>query len=242
MEKLLINTPQNVDIEYSLASVGSRILAIALDYAVMIGYAFLIFKIIELFFSHTMDSWLYMGTLMLFLLPVLFYHFILETLLKGQTLGMMVVKLKVVKIDGSRATIYEYFIRWVMNIVDIWMLSGVIGLVFIISTKKSQRIGDLAAGTTIINLKPKLKLIETVYEELKDSYEIQFPQVVKLSDKDINIVKKSFKNAVSKRDTTVINALATKLKNVLEIQDVKISNEKFVETVIKDHYHSFKER
>ena len=129
-----------------------------------------------------------------------------------------------------------------MNLVDVWMLSGVIGLVFIISTKKSQRIGDLAAGTTVISLKPKLKLIETVYEELKDSYEILFPQVVRLSDKDINIVKSSFKMAVAKRDTNVINALARKLKNVMEIQEVKMSNEIFVETVIKDHYHSFKER
>src|SRR5690554_7113571 len=128
MEKLLINTPQNVDIEYSLASVGSRILAIALDYAIMIGYLFMVFIIFEKVFNHSMDSWLYFGMIMLFVLPVMFYHFILETLLKGQTIGMKVIKLKVVKVDGKRATTYEYFIRWIMNLVDVWMLSGVIGL------------------------------------------------------------------------------------------------------------------
>lgn len=242
MEKLLINTPQNVDIEYSLASVGSRILAIALDLSIMIGYFFIVVRFVfTSFLNHIVDTWMYYGLLMLFILPAMFYHFFLETFLHGQTLGMKVVKLKVVKTDGSRAGVYEYFIRWVMNLVDVWLLSGFIGMAFIILTKKSQRIGDLAAGTTVISIKPKLKLIETIFQDLKSNYKITYQGVIRLSDKDINIVKNSFNKAKAKKNSVVIAALAEKLQKVLEIDKISSSEEKFIETVLQDHYHLFKE-
>ncbi|HRO77098.1 MAG TPA: RDD family protein [Crocinitomicaceae bacterium] len=243
MEKLLINTPQNVDIEYSLASVGSRILAIALDFAIIIGYIFIVYRyVLSYFLRNIFDTWMYNGLLMLFLLPVMFYHFLLETFMHGQTLGMKVVKLKVVKTDGSRAGVYEYFIRWVMNLVDVWLLSGFIGMAFIVFTKKSQRIGDLAAGTTVISVKPKLKLIETIFQDLKSNYQITYQSVIRLSDKDINIVKNSFNKAKAKKNAVVISALAEKLQKVLELDKINSSEEKFIETVLKDHYHLFREK
>lgn len=240
MEKLLVNTPQNVNIEYSLASVGSRILAIGLDYVIMISYVILMVKFMDLAFRQTLDSWDYFGLLILFLLPVLFYHLWMETYFQGQTLGMKVLKLKVVKLDGSRATIYEYFIRWAMNLVDVWMLSGLIGLMAIVLSKKSQRIGDLAAGTTVISLKPRLNLIETVYEDLKNTYVITYPQVIKLTDKDINIIKSSYTSAMKKGDIAVIQKLGEKIKNVLEIQEIKGDYQTFIQTVIQDHYQTFR--
>lgn len=241
MEKLLINTPQNVQIEYRLASVGTRLISTALDYAVIIGYAYFVSKMFDWFFAKGNDPWLYYGTITLFILPALFYHFILETALGGQTLGKMAMKTKVVKIDGTRATVYEYFIRWVMSIVDIWMLSGLIGLVSIILSKKSQRIGDFAADTTVVNLKAKLQLIETVYEELHDTYEVTYPQVIKLTDKDINIIKETLNKSLRKRDYHVIDTLAEKVLGILEIGEIMESNIVFLETVIQDHYHSFRD-
>lgn len=241
MEKLLINTPQNVQIEYRLASVGTRLLAIALDYAVIIGYVYFISKMFDWFFAKGNDLWLYYGTITLLMLPALFYTFILETALGGQTLGKIAMKTKVVKIDGTRATVYEYFIRWVMSIVDIWMMGGLIGLVSIILSKKSQRIGDFAADTTVVNLKARLKLIETVYEELQDSYQVKYPQVIKLTDKDINIIKDTLNKSLKKGDYHVIDTLAEKVLGILEIGEIKESNILFLETVIQDHYHSFRE-
>ena len=242
MEKLLINTPQNVQIEYRLASIGTRLISTALDYAVIIAYVYFISKMFEWFFNAKNDLWLYYGTVTLFILPALFYHFILETALGGQTLGKMAMKTKVVKIDGTRATVYEYFIRWVMNIVDIWMMSGLIGLVSIILSKKSQRIGDFAADTTVVNLKAKLQLIETVYEELQDTYQVKYPQVIKLTDKDINIIKATLNKSLKKRDYHVIDTLAEKVMGILEIHEIKESNILFLETIIQDHYHQFSER
>jgi len=240
MEKLLINTPQNVQIEYRLASVGTRLISAVLDYAVIMGYVYFVSKMFDLFFKKSNDPWLFYGTFTLMVLPALFYHFILETALGGQTLGKLAMKTKVVKIDGTRATVYEYFIRWVMSIVDIWMLSGLIGLISIILSKKSQRIGDFAADTTVVSLQDKLKLIETVYEELETEYQITYPQVINLTDKDINIIKNSFHKALKKKDYFVIDTLAKKVMEILGIPEIKVANIQFLETIIQDHYHRFR--
>lgn len=240
MEKLLINTPQNVNIEYRLASVGTRLLSMAIDYAIIVAYAIFMTKLILPIFVDSKDQWTYFGIMSLLLLPAFFYHLAFETFLEGQSLGKMIMKTKVVKIDGSRATIYEYFIRWTMSIIDIWMLGGVIGLVSIILTKKSQRIGDLAASTTVISLQPHLQLIETVYENIKTTYKPSYPEVIKLSDKDINIIKRSFNNAFASGDYHVIEVLAQKTKKVMGLTSVTDDDTKFLKRVIRDHYHYFK--
>jgi len=242
MEKLLINTPQNVNIEYRLASLGTRFISSLLDYSVIVGYIYFVYKVLlPLSVDHD-NPWSYFGTMSLFMLPAFLYHLILETFLGGQSLGKIVMKTKVVKIDGSRATVYEYFIRWAMSIVDIWLLGGVIGLVSIILTKKSQRIGDLAANTTVVSLKPHLQLIETVYEDIERVYTPAYPQVIKLSDADINIIKKSFNNALINNDYQVIDALAEKIKQVMGISLIKESEIDFLKRIIQDHYHYFRDR
>lgn len=242
MEKLLINTPQNVRIEYSLASVGTRFLALAIDYALIICYGYLTYYLAGHLVNNMNDRTLKIGLLMLWLLPVMLYHFVLESTLGGQTVGKMILKIKVVRIDGSRATLYEYFIRWVLNLVDIWMLSGVIGLLSIILSRQSQRIGDMAAGTTVISMKARIALSQTVYENLANTYEPVFPefQIGKLSDKDINIIKQSLYTARKDKNTVVPALLAEKVRKVTGVRQGEYSDLQFIEIVLKDHYHYFK--
>lgn len=243
MEKLLINTAQNVQIEYQLASLGTRFLALAIDYAVMAGYGYLIYYIVRNLVSGISDQYLLMGIWMLFLLPILLYHFILESFLAGQTVGKIIMKTKVVRLDGSRASIYEYFIRWALNLVDIWMLSGVIGLLSIVLSKQSQRVGDMAAGTTVISLIPKLTLNQTVYENLAATYIPVFPdyEIDKLSDKDVNIIKQSYQEALTNNHQEVLARLAEKITEVTGAESKSLGYDQFIETVLKDHYHYHKE-
>lgn len=243
MEKLLINTPQNVQIEYKLASVGTRFLALAIDYVLMAAYVFLVSYFANTFLRGIKDKFLFMGTVMLLLLPVFLYHFILESFLGGQTVGKLAMRIKVVRLDGSRASVYEYFIRWVLNLVDIWLMGGVIGLLAIILSKQSQRVGDMAAGTTVISLKPRIALNQTVYENLTDTYQPVYPeyQVRKLSDKDINIIKKSFQDAWKQNNMEVMAMLAQKITEVTGAESKGLGYDSFVQTILKDHYHYHKE-
>src|SRR5699024_8841640 len=86
----------------------------------------------------------------------------------------------------------------------------------IILSKNSQRIGDRAAGTTVIDLKPRLKLQETIYEDLYSAYQPVFPefQVSKLTDLDINIIKNNFRKARQSQNPSVMKALSDKITEV----------------------------
>lgn len=240
MEKLLINTPQNVKIEYTLASLGTRILSFALDYAIILSYLYFSLYIFVDLIEKLTDDWLIYGLYSVIILPAFFYHFFWETLLNGQTPGKRVTKIKVVKLDGTRATIYEYFIRWTMSIVDIWMLTGLVGVISIILSKNSQRIGDLAAGTTVINLKQSLQLSATIFEKVPDQYTIKYPSVINLSDKDLNIIKKNYKKAVEHQDEVLMKKLADKVKRVLEINTIEENNSTFIRNVLQDYYYTFR--
>lgn len=242
MERLQINTPQNVNIEYGLASIGTRMLALMLDIAVMGSYIFLINKLVSSIVSMSLDTYLLYGLISLLYLPVFLYHFLSETLLNGQTLGKKALKIKVVKTDGTRATIYEYFIRWTMNIVDLWMMTGLIGAISTIISKKTQRVGDFAANTAVINLKPRLQLRQTVYEEMNDTYQIVYPQVIRFSDKDINVIKEKFQQARKDENNKIIRALSKRLQKVMELSSIKTSDHVFIKTVLQDHYYYFRQQ
>ncbi len=208
MENINIDTAQNVQIEQDLASVGERILATIIDYVLFIAY----FVLLGLFFeSHNASQ----TTVVITLLPVMFYHLIFEFFFNGQSLGKMLLKIKVVKIDGSEAGIGAYFLRWIFRIVEITLFSGVIALVTILINGKGQRLGDIAAGTTVVRLKAKASMSDTIHRELPDNYQAAFPEVKNLTDKDITIINDVLSRMSSyDNDTTII--LGYKTKNAIQ--------------------------
>lgn len=241
MNKLLINTPQNVNFEYKLAPVGSRIIAFALDYGVLILYIFLV----SLFLSITdlltgLDQWAIFGLYAVIYLPVFFYTLACETFMNGQTIGKKIMKLKVVKIDGTRASFYQYFIRWISNAVDIFSSMGGIGLTSIILSTKSQRLGDIAADTTVISLKESMNLRETVFEELTKEHQIIYPEVYKLSDQEINEIKDIYNTGYRRKNYQILIALAAKVETLIG-KKAPGRPEEFLAQVIQDHYYSFKD-
>ena len=178
MENIDIQTSQNIAIEQSLASVGERIVATALDYVFMILYII----IVSILGGLTKST----PVIFLFMIQALLYHLILEMMMKGQSPGKKIMKIKVVKIDGTQATFFTYFIRWIFRLVDITMLFGSIATITIIINGKGQRLGDIAANTTVIRLKNK-SLESGIFTDLPDNYNLNYPQVSRLTDSDISI-------------------------------------------------------
>lgn len=240
MNKLLINTPQNVNLEYKLASLGSRVLAFAIDYGLIIVYAIFIISILSSVVRN-LDTWATFGLYSVFTLPIFFYPLILETFMEGQTIGKRVMKIKVVKIDGTRATVYQYFIRWISNTVDIILSMGGIGMTSIILSQKSQRLGDMAADTTVISIKDDMNLKDTLFQEITEEHLIVYAEVIRLTDKDINEIKEIFDMAYRRKNYQIIQALAAKLELLLGITP-EVSPQDFVTQVIKDHYYMFREQ
>lgn len=240
MVELQINTTQNVNINFTAASVGERILAYGIDWIIKIAYIIVTYQLMFKLFNldevlEGMDQWSEIATYLIFYLPVIFYTLIFETILDGQTLGKRIMKVKVVKIDGYQASLADYVVRWFFRIVDLNMMSGVVALIAIVTSKKNQRLGDMTAGTAVIALKDKVNISHTILEELKDDYKPMYPTVIKLSDNDARIIKDTFLTAKSSRDYATLIKLREKIIEVTDIKEKYGSDILFIDTVLKDY-------
>ena len=240
MSELSINTTQNVNINFTMASVGERILAYVLDLLAKGAYVIVVYFIFFYGLGVSklldgMDTWSKISILIFFFFPVMFYSLILESLLEGQTLGKKIMKIKVVKIDGYQASFGDYLIRWLFRIIDVNMSSGVIGLISVVVSNKSQRLGDMTAGTSVITLKNNININHTILEEIDTNYVPTYPLVIKLSDNDARIIKETFNMARLNRDYHVIQKLKYKVEEVTGIKNQSGNDEDFVRTILKDY-------
>lgn len=239
MSELPITTTQNVNINFSLASVGARILGQVLDtvfkacYIIFVIIMFDSFNFDRIFAS--MDHWSIMAIFIIAFIPVFFYSFYQELIWNGQTLGKKIMKIRVIKLDGYSAGVGEYLIRWLFRIVEISILSGIIALLAIIFSKKNQRLGDIAAGTAVISLKQDISINQTILLNLKENYKPMFPSVIKLSDNDVRIIKDAFITAVKGKDPKTVKKLSIKIQEVTGIADPQMKDADFIKTVIKDY-------
>ena len=184
MENISIQTTQNVLIKHNIASVGERMLAAFLDYFIMfiylLGMSFIFYKLVSYPDNQTL--------MIVFSIPVMFYSFISEIIFHGQSIGKKILKIKVVKADGSQASIGNFFVRWIFRLVDILLLYGSVAIVTVIINGKGQRLGDIAAKTTVVSLKDRANLQKTIYVDLPADYELFFPEVKYLTESDIKTI------------------------------------------------------
>jgi uncharacterized RDD family membrane protein YckC len=233
MDNLQIRTTQNVDIEYEVASIGDRILATLLDYLFFIAYLLLVFLIVGIAARYNGVNQI---ILLLFLLPIIFYDLLCETFMEGKSFGKMIMKIKVVKIDGTQANFGAYLIRWLFRIIDTRLFMGGLALITILLNGKGQRLGDMAAGTTVIKMKQKVKLSDTILSAVKPEYHIVFNEVQRLSDNDISIIKEVIEMSRRTNNSEAIKKLAAKTKDVMQVTS-DLPDHKFLITVLEDYTH-----
>jgi uncharacterized RDD family membrane protein YckC len=159
MDNFQIETAQNIGIHQNVAGIGDRILAFLLDLAIIIAYIILTSFAIAGLGLEGGSLWVYY---LVIGLPVFLYYLVWETFNRGQSPGKAAMKLRVVKLDGSRPQFSQYIIRWLLRIVDISLSSGGVAVVTILFSGKGQRLGDLAAGTTVISEKKKVSISHTL--------------------------------------------------------------------------------
>lgn len=242
MNQIGINTSQNVNILFTLAGVGERLVAFIIDMVIKILYLlvgwWIVFDVLGFGrYFESMDPWSYRAIMGVFFLPFVFYTLFFELLMEGQTIGKRIMKIKVVKIDGYQAGFADYAMRWFFRLIDIVSNVGVVGLLSIIISDKNQRLGDIVAGSAVISLKNKINISHTILEELKEDYIPTFPQVFLLNDNDVRIIKENYIVACRNHDKQLITKLSNKIKATLklEVDPTKLTNRQFIDLVIKDY-------
>lgn len=191
-----VQTTQNVTIDYETAGLGQRILSYLMDFVIIILWVIGCIWILGMISSFGMDSVFAgdVGAIFIFILiffPVIFYDLLFETLNKGQSPGKMVMKIRVVNVDGTAPSTSSYLIRWLFRLVDFTLSEGFLAVIMVAVTKKSQRLGDLLAGTTVIDMKVnnRNRALSITDLDFHEDYKVSYANVLdKLSDKDIQTI------------------------------------------------------
>lgn len=231
MDNFQIETAQNVNIVQNVGGIGERILAFLIDTLLMGVYIFAVIFFLsnlELGDDYGMILSLTIG------LPIFLYHLLWEVLWNGQSPGKAAMKLRVVKLDGTKPAFSNYLLRWLLRIIDITATSGALALVSILLNGKGQRVGDLAASTTVISEKPTINFSQTILADIPDNYLPVYPQVTIFSDNEMQTIKNIFDEARWNRNHNVILKLANRVAKVMEIQ-LDETPMTFIDRVIKDY-------
>lgn len=234
MDNFQIETAQNVSIYQNVAGIGDRILAYLIDFLIIVAYWFLMLFLISLFdldWVSGADIWAFYLVLGL---PIFLYALFFEIFWDGKTPGKAVMKLKVVKLDGSKPGFGSYVVRWIMRIVDISISSGGVAVLSILLNDRGQRLGDMAAGTTVISLKKRASLRQTILVDIPEGYVPLYPQVTVFTDRDMQTIKTVYSNARMSSNHNVIVKLADKLRGMMDIEPEEKPLQ-FVDRVISDY-------
>lgn len=255
MEKIKIPTSFNIELDFEAASLAQRFAAWFIDLVIQLVYILVLnkFLISNLLLSRDVVS--VIGEIVISL-PILMYHLLSEVIMNGQSLGKKIMGIKVISETGNRPSFYQYLLRWLIRPFDVTSLG--IGFLFISITsrksdwlfiilylvilviavvvliKKHKRLGDLAAGTMVIVSRVKTDINDTVFFELEEAYQPRYQNVLRLSDRDMNIIKTILDTSVRQKNYELAERTSAKIRTALQINDYQHPVE-FLETVLKDY-------
>ncbi len=159
-ETLNLHTADGVTVSLHIAGIGSRSYAFLIDLHIRVllalawlfGTGLLLPQASELLLSENAD--LLEPSVLLVLLPTVviyvFYHPILEVLMKGRTPGKRLAGLRIVTTNGETPDIGPLLIRNLFRLIDSLPICYLLGLGVVVGTARQVRIGDLAAGTLLV--------------------------------------------------------------------------------------------
>ncbi len=263
MSIVRIPTNFNIDIEFTAPPFHRRLFAWMLDLVIQIFYIVvatrMLNRINSLFFRRDDDGSMKMWAItLLFFLPFLLYHVLMEITMDGQSIGKKIIGIKVISETGGKPSIGQFIIRWLMRTSDYtviviivlipyaqllgpqlyWGVAGALALLaadlVLVNTRRQQRLGDILAHTVLINTRENESLADTVFLDIPEQYVPQFPQIMQLSDRDINAMKGIMDATYKHRDQHMARLAAEKIKAHLKIETT-MEPEAFLEVLLKDY-------
>lgn len=102
-------------------------------------------------------------------------------------------------------------------------------------SSQQQRFGDLAAGTVVIDIGSRIRIQETIYLDMEGKdQQVMFPEVMRLSDHDINGIRNLLNRRKTKDNLTYMSTIVTRIKSALHIHS-ELSDSQFLIQLMKDY-------
>ncbi|PWV50522.1 RDD family protein [Chitinophaga sp. S165] len=235
MAYIKIPTSFNIELEFETAKLIQRFLAWLFDCLIRLVYGIaLVYTVRNLQLGETYS---YVVYFFFGILPIMLYFLVFEILMNGQTPGKLVMNIKVRNMQGGKPSISQHLIRWLFRMLEtpyiFW--NGIIPIIAIVRSPYDQRIGDIVAGTIVVSTKTKASLAETIFRDMSAvDYQPRFPQILKLSDRDMNKIKTLMDQAIKSNNAELAARVAYRVKDVLDIK-TDMQPEEFLETVLNDY-------
>lgn len=242
MSKIKIPTSFNIELEFETAEFHKRLFAWLIDLTVIIAFNLAIGKIfgslIDEKAANDDNNLPYLYNLhwiqVIIFIPPLLYHIACETFMNGQSIGKKILGIRVINENGGRPAFSQLLLRWLLRLADFWFSLFMGGLFSVLLSKKDQRLGDMAAGTLVINSRTKSDINETVFVELDESYQPRFANALMLSDRDMNIIKSILDTKSASKKESMAERAGEKISSVLGIKEY-VHPIELLETVLKDY-------
>ena len=239
-DKLIIETPEQTALEFTLAGIGSRGIALALDTLLQIGALILLGVAAGLiayvgFFPQIGKQWVYAILIFAAFLLQFGYFAFFETIWNGRTPGKRWTHLRVIMDSGRPIHAQAAILRNLIRIVDALPSIYAIGIVTSLISCQNKRVGDYLAGTVVIHEKTR--------QDIRALWDMAEPQLLKtapspaIAPAELQLVEAFLERRGSFPDEvrrSMAHQIAERLSQGLSIhQEATQDPEKFLEALVE---------
>lgn len=228
MDSIRVETPQNVALDFEPGTLGDRIGGALIDGALLAVYLIAVLMLLASF--SALRGW----PAALPFLPVIGYNLFMEVFFDGQSFGKKMMHLRVISLDGKRASLSQYLIRWMFRLVDFLLTECLCAVFTVALSKKRQRLGDMVAGTAVIKLEGKTTLADTLYVPVPAGYQVRYEKAAALSAADVQLIKEVLRYYRNTGNLVLVHEAAEKTADVLGVA-LREDAHSFLTTILEDY-------
>jgi uncharacterized RDD family membrane protein YckC len=240
VEKLIIDTPEQVHLEFVLAGIGSRFMAVLLDTLIQVALYLVLFIVVAVVMANPFAStrtWIAALGILVFFTIYWGYFTLFEVFWKGQTPGKRWAGIRVIKDSGRPINAFEAMTRNLVRIVDWFPAMYGVGLVTMLLNARNRRLGDFAAGTLVVHETSEKE--SALFFNTAPTAEFIFPQAAHLTLQEAELIETFLARrldippAIRQQNAQrIAEMVATRLD--IPAESRPLDNENFLEILVRE--------
>ncbi|HEY9639877.1 MAG TPA: RDD family protein [Coleofasciculaceae cyanobacterium] len=255
--RIKLLTPESVELEFTLAGIGSRALALSIDYSILLLCLLLFWMIWGLFSSQLLrylDSTgiaygsvpIWLGAIAFLFSFVIFagYFVAFEVLWQGQTPGKRITKIRVIRDNGRPVRLAQAVLRSLLRPIDD---SFFIGAFLIFFGKREKRLGDWVAGTVVVQEERSQSQAKILVSQEARQFATQLPAMTHLADllpDDFAVIREYLQRRsfmVAKARSELSLQLARQTRAIVHLEEIPpgLTSDQFLEAVYLAYQEQF---